>query len=66
MEITVNGRPQQVTEEITVAALLRELGMADKQVAVEVNLELVPHRRHVEHRLADGDRLEIVTLVGGG
>jgi len=37
-----------------------------KPVAVEVNLELVPRQRHAEHRLAEGDRLEIVTLVGGG
>jgi len=66
VEITVNGHRRQVAEEITVAELLRELGMANKHVAVEVNLELVPHRRHVEQRLSDGDRLEIVTLVGGG
>ena len=37
-----------------------------KPVAVEVNLQLVPRHRHAEHRLAEGDRLEIVTLVGGG
>ena len=30
-------------------------------MAVEVNLELVPRQRHAEHRLAEGDRLEIVT-----
>ena len=35
-------------------------------VAVEVNLELVPRRRHAEHVLRDGDRVEVVTLVGGG
>ena len=35
-------------------------------VAVEVNLRLVPHKSRAEHRLAAGDRLEIVTLVGGG
>jgi len=50
----------------TVAELLKDLGLEPKHVAVEVNLELVPRARHAEHRLADGDRLEIVTLVGGG
>ncbi|HEX5500519.1 MAG TPA: sulfur carrier protein ThiS, partial [Thermomicrobiales bacterium] len=50
----------------TVAALLGELGLEPKQVAVEVNLELVPRGRHAEHALAAGDRLEVVTLVGGG
>jgi thiamine biosynthesis protein ThiS len=29
-------------------------------------LELVPRQRHAEHVLASGDRLEVVTLVGGG
>ncbi len=66
MEITVNGQLRRVAQGITVAELLQELGLADKQVAVEANLELVPRQRHAGHRLADGDRLEIVTLVGGG
>lgn len=66
MEITINDQPRQVAEGITVTELLEELGLAGKHVAVEVNLELVPRIRHLEHRLAEGDRLEIVTLVGGG
>jgi thiamine biosynthesis protein ThiS len=35
-------------------------------VAVERNLQIVPRARHGETALADGDRLEVVTLVGGG
>ena len=66
MEITVNGQLRRVAEGITVAELLEELGLTDKQVAVEANLELVPRQGHAGHRLAEGDRLEIVTLVGGG
>jgi sulfur carrier protein len=66
MEITVNDQPRQVADGATVAALLDELGLAGKPVAVEVNLDLVPRGRHAGHRLAAGDRLEIVTLVGGG
>jgi sulfur carrier protein len=66
MELTINGQSRQVVEGTTVAELLQELKLDGKPVAVEVNLELVPKQRHVEHRLAEGDRLEIVTLVGGG
>lgn len=66
MEITVNDQARQVAEEITVAQLLEELGLARRYVAVEVNLQLVPRQEHARHRLTDGDRLEIVTLVGGG
>jgi sulfur carrier protein len=66
VEITVNGQPQRVSEGTTIAELLAQLGLAGKYVAVEANLQLVPRSRHAQHLLADGDRLEIVTLVGGG
>ena len=66
VEITVNGQLRRAADGITVAELLEELGLAGKHVAVEANLELVPRQQHVRHRLAGGDRLEIVTLVGGG
>ncbi len=66
MEILVNGETRQVAQGTTVAQLLTQLALAGKFVAVEVNLQLVPRPRHAEHRLAAGDRLEIVTLVGGG
>jgi thiamine biosynthesis protein ThiS len=66
VEITVNGLLRQVAAGTTVAELLEELGMAGRHVAVEANLELVPRQDHARYRLADGDRLEIVTLVGGG
>jgi sulfur carrier protein len=66
VEIIVNAESKQVAEETTVAGLLEQLQLAGKPVAVEVNRRLVPRGEHAGHRLADGDRLEIVTLVGGG
>ncbi|MGA2034012.1 MAG: sulfur carrier protein ThiS [Thermoguttaceae bacterium] len=66
MEILVNGQARSVAAETTVAGLLAELGLSDKPLAVEVNRELVPRARHATQPLAAGDRLEIVTLVGGG
>lgn len=66
MQIFVNGQTRDVPDRISVAELLGQLEMEARHVAVEVNLELVPRAGHAEHRLADGDRLEIVTLVGGG
>lgn len=66
IEIIFNGQPRQVAAETSIAELLSELGLTARQVAVEVNLELVPRARHGERRLAAGDRLEVVTLVGGG
>ncbi|HUY93388.1 MAG TPA: sulfur carrier protein ThiS [Pirellulales bacterium] len=66
IEFTVNGEPRQAPTGTTIAALLAELGVDPRQVAVEVNLELAPRGRHAERTLAAGDRLEVVTLVGGG
>jgi thiamine biosynthesis protein ThiS len=66
MEITVNGLPRVIDEHATVASLLELLGLESRQLAVERNLELVPRNRHAETQLLAGDRLEVVTLVGGG
>jgi sulfur carrier protein len=66
MEIIVNDQPREVAFGTTVAELLEQLNLATRHVAVEVNLQLVPRPQHAQHRLNDGDRLEIVTLVGGG
>jgi len=66
MEVFVNGAAREVPPGTTLAALIQELAMEPRFVAVEVNLELVPRTQHAARLLAAGDRLEIVTLVGGG
>jgi sulfur carrier protein len=66
MKITVNGQPRELPRAMTIAELLRALEMPSRGVAVEVNLQIVPQARHGQHVLAEGDQLEIVTLVGGG
>ena len=66
MTLTVNGEPKNVPEGLTLAQLVRDLGLERNPIAVELNRQVVPRDRHGETRLAQGDRLEIVTLVGGG
>ena len=66
MEIIVNGQSLTVANGATVAALLDQLKLAGKPVAVEVNRQLAPRARHAEFGLSPGDRVEVVTLVGGG
>jgi sulfur carrier protein len=66
MQIEVNGLPREVDDGTTVGKLLGELEVAQPHVAVELNLEVVPRARHAETLLHEGDRLEVVTLVGGG
>ena len=64
--IVVNGEDRQVPAGTTVLALLESLGFGGRKVAVERNREIVPRARHAEERLAEGDRVELVTFVGGG
>jgi thiazole synthase len=64
--ITVNAEPKTLPDPLTVADLLRHLGRDPKKLAVEVNCTVVPRTDHAARRLADGDAVEIVTLVGGG
>lgn len=66
MKLMVNGESRESADGATVAALLQELGLDRQACAVEVNAELVPKSRHAERTLAPGDRVEVVTLVGGG
>ena len=65
-EIVVNGETRSVISGTTVAELIGALGFADRRVAVERNREVVPRAQHGTTPLAAGDRLEVVTFVGGG
>jgi thiazole synthase len=66
MEIIVNGERRRIDEGSTVLSLLRELSLPMTRVAVERNLSLVRKAEFAETVLGEGDRLEIVTFVGGG
>ena len=66
MKLTVNGEEKSVSDGLTVSQLVRELGLEKNPIAVELNRQVLPRDRHVATRLSEGDRLEIVTLVGGG
>lgn len=66
IDIIVNGQPRSVAAGTTVAGLLDELGLADQRVAVERNRDVIPRAEHTQTELGAGDRLEVVTFVGGG
>jgi len=66
IDVVINGQPRSVNIGTTVSVLLVELGLSGKPVAVERNREVVPRAQHASTVLAAGDRLEVVTFVGGG
>ena len=66
MTLTINGEPRSVAGELTLSQLVVELGLQKSPIAVELNRTVVPRHRHGDTPLSEGDRIEIVTLVGGG
>lgn len=64
--VSVNGQPRQFEAPLDIAALLQQLELTGKRLAVERNGEIVPKSQHGSTTIADGDRLEIVIAVGGG
>lgn len=64
--IVVNGDPRPLPAPATVSALLGELGLAGRRIAIERNGEIIPRSRHEQELLEAGDRVEIVVAVGGG
>ena len=66
LRLTVNGESRSFLGVADVAALVAALGLDGRKVAVERNLEIVPKSLYGHTALADGDRIEIVSFVGGG
>ena len=67
MQLSINGTARDVAvATATLAAVLGELDLGGKRVAVELNGTVVPRTRYADTPVGDGDRLEIVGAVGGG
>ncbi len=68
ISVTVNGEERRLEDGATVEKLLQSLEVKrrGRGLAVERNREIVPRTTYEQTPLADGDAIEIVTLVGGG
>ena len=66
MQVIVNGQPRTLRDAATVLDLLQDMALIGKRVAVECNGSIVPRSVHGQHRLTEGDQLEVVVAVGGG
>ena len=64
--ITVNGKQIQLTSEMSVADYLEQNNYQINRIAVEMNEEILQKYSYSDTMLKDGDRLEVVTFVGGG
>ncbi|MCA9296466.1 MAG: sulfur carrier protein ThiS [Phycisphaerales bacterium] len=66
MTCIINGTAEELSSAMTVAELLAKHNLSQQPCAVKVNEKMIPRRSHATHVLSDGDRVELVTLVGGG
>lgn len=66
MEITLNGKTHAADGTETVAELLERLEVRGKRVAVMINDSIVRKDAYGATRIAPGDRVEVIHMVGGG
>lgn len=66
MQIQVNGERRGCRSGSTVGDLLRELEINTERVAVELNLEILDRKEFELRGLNEGDRVEILSFIGGG
>ena len=64
--LQINGKPQACPTHTTLPDLLNRIGMNPRLVAVEYNGEILHRQFWDTTEMQAGDRLEIVTIVGGG
>ena len=66
MHIQVNGESRRLRGEMNVTGLLQDLQLNVERVAVEINLEILERRDFDARMLKEGDRVEIMSFIGGG
>jgi len=66
MMISVNGRPVELPEGLSVDGLLDHLKVKREYTAVAINREITPKAQYADTHLKDGDKVEVVRPMGGG
>ena len=66
MQITLNGKPREVADGITVRQLLEQLALQPSRVAVQVNMDIIKRERYGEVTVRPGDVIEVLTFMAGG
>ena len=66
MKLQINGEERSFEGNLTLAAVVEQLGVKADRVAIELNKIIVRRDAWAATKLRDGDRLEVVHFVGGG
>jgi len=66
MNILLNNIPEILFEDSTIKNLLEKKNIKNKYYAIEINKKIIPKSDHETYVIKDGDRIEIITAIGGG
>jgi len=66
MKLTVNGQERDFNNIQNAKELVEKLGLINKPIAIELNYKILPKQKLEATKLSEGDKLEIVSFVGGG
>ncbi|MGE4442652.1 MAG: sulfur carrier protein ThiS [Desulfomicrobium sp.] len=66
MHITVNGRAREIESGQTLRGLILAMDLDPSVVVAELNQDIVPGEKFASTPLSHGDRLELLSFVGGG
>lgn len=66
MQITLNGKPYTLKNQVNLSELSEILKLEPTQVAIERNHEIIPRSLYRQTMLEEGDEIEMVTFIGGG
>lgn len=64
--ITLNGKRKEIQEGMSLTELLKNLGIEPQRVALEVNLNVIRRMEYEKTKISEGDRIEVVQIIGGG
>lgn len=66
LTIHLNGEPTEIEQATSVDQLISKLGLENKRLAVEINMQIIPRSEFEQTTLQQDDKVEIVQAIGGG
>jgi len=66
MNVYVNGESKQYSDDMTVADIVNDLGLANKRIAVELNKQILPFNQFAQTGVKSEDCIVVVQAIGGG
>ena len=66
MRLTINGQQKEFSERLILLDLVNEYTKNQQTLVIELNDEIIKREEWAEKKLQDGDKIELVSFVGGG